>query len=62
MSTRLKRWACKMQEIERTKHTEPELAISYLDRKYRDLVRRYIRILGFERTINFMASPNFHPE
>jgi hypothetical protein len=47
MSTRLKRWA---------------RAIGYLDNKYRDIAWRYIRILGFERTISFMASNNFHPE
>ena len=33
-----------------------------LKRKYRDIAWRYIRILGFERTISFMASNNFHPE
>ena len=27
-----------------------------------DFAWRYIRILGFERTISFMASNNFHPE
>ena len=61
MSTRLKRWARAIQEIDLSKST-PEVAIGYLDSKYRDIAWRYIRILGFERTISFMASSNFHPE
>jgi len=62
MSTRLKRWARTIQQIDLSKKTDPEVAISYLDSKYRDIAWRYIRILGFERTISFMASNNFHPE
>ncbi|WP_157799258.1 hypothetical protein [Polynucleobacter brandtiae] len=62
MSTRLKRWARAIQEIDLSKGNDPEVAIAYLDRKYRDIAWRYIRILGFERTISFMASNNFHPE
>jgi hypothetical protein len=61
MSTRLKRWARAIQQIDLSKRT-PEVAIGYLDSKYRDIAWRYIRILGFERTISFMASNNFHPE
>ena len=62
MSTRLKRWARAIQLNERSSKTDPETAISFLDSKYRDIAWRYIRILGFERTINFMASNNCHPE
>ena len=62
MSTRLKRWARAIQQIDLSKRTDPETAIGYLDSKYRDIAWRYIRILGFERTISFMASNNFHPE
>ena len=62
MSTRLKRWARAIQEIDLSKRVDPEVAIGYLDSKYRDIAWRYIRILGFERTISFMASNNFHPE
>ena len=62
MSTRLKRWARAIQQIDLSKITDPETAIYYLDSKYRDIAWRYIRILGFERTISFMASNNFHPE
>lgn len=62
MSTRLKRWARAIQQIDLSKKTDPEVAVGYLDSKYRDIARRYIRILGFERTISFMASNNFHPE
>ncbi|HBK43135.1 MAG: hypothetical protein A2X74_03970 [Polynucleobacter sp. GWA2_45_21] len=61
MSTRLKRWARAIQQIDLSKRT-PEVAVGYLDSKYRDIAWRYIRILGFERTISFMASNNFHPE
>ena len=61
MSTRLKRWARTIEQIDLSKRT-PEVAIGYLDSKYRDIAWRYIRILGFERTISFMASNNFHPE
>lgn len=61
MSTRLKRWAHTIQQNEPSKRT-PEIAIAHLDSKYRDIAWRYIRILGFERTISFMASNNFHPE
>ena len=61
MSTRLKRWARAIQQIDLSKRT-PQVAIGYLDSKYRDIAWRYIRILGFERTISFMASNNFHPE
>ena len=50
-----------IQQIDLSKRT-PEVAIGYLDSKYRDIAWRYIRILGFERTISFMASNNFHPE
>jgi hypothetical protein len=62
MSTRLKRWARGIQQIDLSKRGDPEVAIGYLDSKYRDIAWRYIRILGFERTISFMASNNFHPE
>jgi hypothetical protein len=62
MSTRLKRWARAIQQIDLSKQVDPEEAIGYLDSKYRDIAWRYIRILGFERTISFMASNNFHPE
>ena len=62
MSTRLQRWARAIQEIDLSKHSDPEAALGYLDTKYRDIAWRYIRILGFERTIHFMASNNFHPE
>ena len=62
MSTRLKRWARAIQEIDLSKRVEPEVAIGYLDSKYSDIAWRYISILGFERTISFMASNNFHPE
>ncbi len=61
MSTRLKRWARAIQQIDLSKRT-PEVAIDYLDSKYRDIASRYIRILDFERTISFMASNNFHSE
>jgi hypothetical protein len=61
MSTRLKRWARSIEQIDLSSRT-PEVAIGYLDSKYRDIAWRYIRILGFERTISFMASNNFHPE
>ena len=62
MSTRLKRWARAIQQIDLSKRADPEVGIGYLDSKYRDIAWRYIRILGFERTISFMASNNFHPE
>ena len=62
MSTRLQRWARAIQEIDLSKRSDPEAAMGCLDSKYRDIAWRYIRILGFERTINFMASNNFHPE
>jgi len=62
MSTRLKRWARAIQQIDLSKQVDPEVAIGYLDSKYCDIAWRYIRILGFERTISFMASNNFHPE
>ena len=62
MSTRLKRWARAIQQIDLSKQVDHEVAIGYLDSKYRDIAWRYIRILGFERTISFMASNNFHPE
>ena len=62
MSTRLKRWARAIQQIDLSKQVDPEVAIGSLDSKYRDIAWRYIRILGFERTISFMASNNFHPE
>jgi len=62
MSTRLKRWARGIQQIDLSKRGDPDVAIGYLDSKYRDIAWRYIRILGFERTISFMASNNFHPE
>ncbi|WP_162784589.1 hypothetical protein [Polynucleobacter necessarius] len=50
-----------IQQINLSKRT-PEVAIGYLDSQYHDIAWRYIRILGFERTISFMASNNFHPE
>jgi len=46
MSTRLKRWARAIQQIDLSKRT-PEVAIGYLDSKYRDIALPYIRILGF---------------
>jgi hypothetical protein len=62
MSTRLKRWARAIAQIELSKQNNPETALALLDSKYRETALRYIRILGFERTIHFMASKNFHPE
>ena len=57
MSTRLKRWARAIQQIDLSKRTDPEVAIGYLDSKYRDIAWRYIRILGFERTISRSTCP-----
>ena len=50
MSTRLKRWARTIEQIDLSKRT-PEVAIGYLDSKYRDIAWRYIRIL--ETGVNF---------